>query len=49
MSDQLKVAIAAPISPGTSGGVATFIMGLVRALGRLHDGPEIYTTIVESQ
>jgi glycosyltransferase involved in cell wall biosynthesis len=49
MSGQLKVAIAAPITPGTSGGVATFIMGLVRALGRLHDGPEIYTIVVESQ
>ena len=48
-TERLDVAIDAQISPGTSGGVATFTMCLVHALGQLQDGDEIYTIIVQDQ
>jgi len=48
MTNGFRVAIDAQIAPGTSGGVALFVRSLVRALGRLTDGPESYTIIVNS-
>lgn len=47
--EPLKVAISSQILPGTAGGVATFILSLIHALGRLSDGQETYTIIVGSQ
>lgn len=48
-AEHLKVAINAKIIPGTSGGVAQAVLGLLHALGQLSDGPEEYIIIVESQ
>src|SRR3990172_9870117 len=48
-SENLNVAIDPQIMPGTSGGVAQAAMSLVSGLGKLTDGPEIYTIIVNSQ
>jgi glycosyltransferase involved in cell wall biosynthesis len=45
----LGVAIDAPILPGTAGGVAQFVAGLISALGKLDDGSETYTIVVGSQ
>ena len=45
----LKVAIDAQIMPGTSGGVAPVVMGLIHALGHLDDGGEVYSIIVGSE
>src|SRR3990172_1753643 len=47
-SENLNVAIDPQIMPGTSGGVAQAAMSLVSGLGKLTDGPEIYTIIVNS-
>jgi glycosyltransferase involved in cell wall biosynthesis len=45
----LKIAIYSPVMPGTAGGIAQFIAGLVHALGQLSDGSETYSIIVSSQ
>ena len=45
---KLKVAINALIMPGTSGGVSTAVKCLIRDLGKLDDGNEIYIVIVGS-
>jgi glycosyltransferase involved in cell wall biosynthesis len=46
----LRVIIDAQIAPnGAVGGVEQFIAGLVRALGRLDDGPEEYTIVGSSE
>jgi len=45
----LGVAIDAPILPGTAGGVAQFVAGLISALGKLDDGPETYTIVAGTQ
>jgi glycosyltransferase involved in cell wall biosynthesis len=42
----LEIAIDVPVWPGSSGGVATFIMSLIRSLGELDDGSEAYKIIV---
>ncbi len=43
---QLRVAINAQISPNSgAGGVESFLIGLISALGRLDDGPEEYVII----
>ena len=47
-SKHLNVAIDPQIMPGTDGGVAQAAMSLVSGLGKLTDGPEIYTIIVHS-
>lgn len=45
----LHIAINAQISPASgSGGVTTVLMGLVRALGELDDGPERYTLVASA-
>jgi len=49
MKGSLRVAIDAQCKPSTGGGVAQAILGLVRALGELNDGPESYVVVVESQ
>ena len=43
-----RIAIDAPIRYGKSGGVGQAILGLLRALGQLADGGELYTVVVES-
>jgi glycosyltransferase involved in cell wall biosynthesis len=40
---------AASVHPSRTGGVATALMALVRALGRLEDGEESYTIVVHSE
>lgn len=46
MTGAMRVIVDAQISPnGAVGGVEQFIAGLVRALGRLEDGPEEYTIV----
>jgi glycosyltransferase involved in cell wall biosynthesis len=45
----LKVAIEPQVTPGVDGGIAQFVMSLIKGLGRLHDGDETQTIIVRSQ
>jgi glycosyltransferase involved in cell wall biosynthesis len=45
----LKVAIEPQITSGADGGIAQFVMSLIKGLGRLHDGDETQTIIVRSQ
>lgn len=45
----LRVAMDASVTPGATGGVATAVWSLVRALGRVTDGPEEYTIVVGSE
>jgi glycosyltransferase involved in cell wall biosynthesis len=44
----LKVAIDVQVTPNISGGIAQAVMCLVRDLGKLRDGSETYTIIVQS-
>src|SRR5882724_3856087 len=44
----LRVAIDVSILPGSVGGVAPATLALLNALGRLQDGPEVYTVIVRN-
>ena len=48
-TERLKVAIDARSMRGMDGGVAQAAMALINGLGRLSDGSEAYTIIVESQ
>jgi glycosyltransferase involved in cell wall biosynthesis len=49
MQRKLRVAIDATLVPGRSGGVETVLLGLVKALGTLSDGPEQYTVLVSPE
>ncbi len=45
----LRVALDVRVRPGLAGGVAPAVQSLVQALGKLADGPELYTIIVGSE
>jgi glycosyltransferase involved in cell wall biosynthesis len=50
MSDRpLRIALAAPVTPGRSGGLASAVSSLVQSLGALNDGAEHYRIIVDGQ
>ena len=46
--DALNIAINVQVSPGGVGGVFQSTAGLIRALGKLDDGPEKYTLVIRS-
>ena len=48
LHDQLKVAINVKVLSGDAGGILQSTMGLIKALGKLEDGPERYTIVAHS-
>jgi glycosyltransferase involved in cell wall biosynthesis len=46
--DELHVAINVQVAPGGAGGIFQSTIGLVHALGKLDDGPERYSLIVDT-